>query len=186
MRYLLLFLLLTTCFRAAAQSDSSVRTGSTRPFVRRYGSPLALVVAEGVLSGFAWYASKPAVSGDKVVGGLFAGCAAGMAVATPLEFFGKRRPGDSLRGQRIGNAIAMTGMSYGFYRIARYNLAQAGGASSSARFGRNLLEMNAAYFVPIFSGLLVDRWWQRHHNRRVVPAAFSFNGRQLYLALRFP
>ena len=82
----------------------------------------------------------------------------------------------------------MAGMTYGFARIGHYNLVGAEGHSNGQRFARNLLEIHAAYLIPLSVGLLLDGHLNRKARRkreRATETSWYFTGQSAGLVMRF-
>ena len=72
----------------------------------------------------------------------------------------------------LSNLVLFWGMSYGFYRIANYNLSQAAGHSGGKRFVRNFLELHAAYVLPIFAHYFVEKHFFRGKKSSKLDTSF--------------
>ena len=181
------FLVLLTSL-AVAQADSSNRTQSpdtTRRTIRQ-GFIGRFIVAEALLIGTSYYASKPGAYGDKVVGWLYAGSSAALLLYMPFYWTSKSNHlNQNFKKDRIWNAVTMVGLSYGFSRIATYNLLNSDGDTFRTRFKRNIIESHAAYFSPILSGLLTQKLLIKNKPHNKVQTNLLFDGSGLYLTVRF-
>ena len=66
-------------------------------------------------------------------------------------------------------------MSYGFYRVSKYNLIRSEGHSRGKRFLVNFLEMNAAAIVPVFAYYTVDRFILTGKKKSKFQTGFSLS-----------
>lgn len=146
------------------------------------GSNVAgLIAAELLIGGMSYYASLPKAHGDKVIGWLYAGAAAATLIYLPFYWFDKENNAD-----RVWNMITMLGLSYGFSRIATYNLLHSDDDPFHTRFTRNLLEMHAAYIIPIALGALVEKWTDNKRKKKnQTGLGFSAGPSSLYFVYRF-
>ena len=192
-QFLATVLFASVMLQAVAQSpapvDSTFRApNNLGPRPIRCGAPIVgLFVAETIVLGASYYAAKPNAYGDKVMGGIWVASAGVMAASTVAESF-RRDTMPSRQRQQLVNAVMMAGMTYGFARVGRYNLSGAEGHSTSQRFGRNVLEIHAAYLVPIAAGLLLDRHMSRRAARkrnRATETSWYFTGQSAGWVMRF-
>lgn len=171
-----------------AQVDSNNVTqmpDTVRP-IRIHGSLAHFIVAEVLMVGTSYYASKPSAYGDKVTGWLYAGSSAVMLVYIPFYWTDKNNNIDpKLKKEKIWNTITMVGLSYGFSRIARYNLLKSSGDTFATRLKRNLIESHAAYFVPILTGIMIQKLLFKNKPTSKTRTTLQFDGSNLYLTYRF-
>lgn len=182
-------MLITTC--SFAQADSLPAKPSVESFPHHKpkvaGSIVSSVLAEGLIACISSAASNTEDHGDKIIGWTYAGTSAAMLTLFICDWAKKSNRLDSnYKRNRITNAITMLGMSYGFSRIATYNLYQATGDSRNKRFVRNMIESNCAYIVPLIASGFVDRLLARKHQPdKKVQSRVYFDGRNLGLVLTF-
>ncbi|MES2431769.1 MAG: hypothetical protein V4556_12590 [Bacteroidota bacterium] len=145
-----------------------------------------IIIAEAFIFGTSYYASKPDIYGDKVVGGLYGISAVSMLGYIPFYLTSKKHKADSnFKKKRIVNVITMAAVSYGFTRIATYNLLHADNDSNSKRFKRNLIESHAAYFIPMLTGALAEKLILKNKPKNKVKTALYFDGSELHFAMTF-
>ena len=125
---------------AQIDTSHSINSSDTVRHVNRHRKVLPnLLIAEAFILGTSYYASKPNTYGDKVIGWLYAGSSAAMLVYIPFYWTGKSNKLDSdFKKNRIWNMVTMVGLSYGFSRIATYNLLKSDGDNFNKRFKRIL------------------------------------------------
>jgi hypothetical protein len=182
-----LMLIITFSF---AQADSLAKPNvdsfsHNKPTVTRI--IVSSVLAEALITGISAAASNTEDHGDKIIGWTYAGCSAAMLTLFICDLAKKNNRLDSnYKRNRITNAITMLGMSYGFSRIATYNLYQANGDSRNKRFVRNMIESNCAYIVPLIVSGIADRLLaKKHRSDKKVQSSVYFNGHNLGLVLTF-
>jgi hypothetical protein len=184
------YLMLITTF-SFAQTDSLPAKPRVDSFPHHKksvaGAIVSFVLAEGIVTGISSIASNTEDHGDKIIGWTYAGGSAAMLTIFICNWAKKPNRLDSnYKRDRITNAITMLGMSYGFSRIATYNLYKANGDSRNKRFVRNMIESNCAYIVPIIAGGFVDRLLARKPRPdKKVKSSVYFDGRNLGLVLTF-
>lgn len=182
-------MLIITC--SFAQADSLLAKPNVDSFPHNKPTVARIIVssvlAEGLITGISAAASNTKDHGDKIVGWTYAGCTAAMLTLFICDWAKKNnRPDSNYKRNRITNAITMLGMSYGFSRIATYNLYQANGDSRNKRFVRNMIESNCAYIVPLIAGGIADRLLaKKHRPDKKVQSSLYFNGHNLGLVLTF-
>jgi hypothetical protein len=180
------FTLLSSLAFAQAGSIASTQAADTTKYINRHGSIVHFVVAEALIVGTSYYASKPGAYGDKVIGWLYAASSAAMLVYIPFFWTDKSNNLDNdFKKDRIWNTVAMVGLSYGFSRIATYNLLRSEGDTFNTRFKRNLIESHAAYFIPIVTGALTQKLLFRKTTNSKVKTNLQFDGSNVYLTMTF-
>ena len=181
------FTVLTTVTFAQVDSSHSVNSSDTLRHINRKRNVLPnLLIAETFVIGTSYYASKPDAYGDKVIGWLYAGSSAAVLVYIPFYWTAKSNKLDSdFKKDRIWNTVTMIGLSYGFSRIATYNLLKADNDNFDKRFKRNLIESHAAYFIPILTGLLTQKLLFKNKPSDKVQSSLYFDGSNLNFAITF-
>jgi hypothetical protein len=143
-------------------------------------------MAEAFILGTSYYASKPKALGDKVIGWMYAGSSASMLIYIPFYWTNKsNKLYPDFKKDRIWNTVTMVGFSYGFSRIAKYNLLKANNDNFNKRFKRNIIESHAAYFIPIFTGLLTQKLLFKNNPRDKIQSSLYFDGSNLHFAMTF-
>ena len=118
----------------------------------------AIVFTEIFFTGLSFYAAQPSSSGPIVVGGLYGASSVAAFVGANLIWFTTKDKKDPRnKSYALLNSVALLGMSYGFYRIANYNLRNAEGHTPTIRFFRNFLELHAAYIVPLYLAHFLEK-----------------------------
>jgi hypothetical protein len=155
----LLSVILTFCCLSAAatsfaQGQAAVSADSAYHPVH-HGAPVAaaVVLLEVCAAGYSAYAADKADYGDKVMGGAYSLCSAGMIAVGISEWINNK---DEPAYSRIGDAVLYAGLSYGFARMAAYNLTCPAGDSRYKRFNRNFVEFHTTYIVPFGLELLTE------------------------------
>jgi hypothetical protein len=182
---LLLFILsVSMVYGQDHQQNLTDRPPEADSIKHRRGPGLAgLIFTEAFFVGTSYYAAQPEAHGDQVMGWFYAGASAAMLVSIPFYLTGKM-DGENKK-DRAWNSIMMLGMSYGFSRVATYNLLHADGDASRTRFTRNLIEIHAAYLVPVIVTALGRSLLHKKKNKSNVETSLMFDGRTLKLAMRF-
>ena len=153
MKLIITVFLVIIGFASNAQTNDSA-VSSKKDTVYQTGQiskTFAIVFTEIMFTGLSFYASQPSSHGPIIVGGLYAASSLAAFVGANLIWFTTKDKKDPKnKSYALLNSTALLGMSYGFYRIANYNLRKAEGHSPTFRFFRNFLELHAAYIVPFF------------------------------------
>jgi len=172
---------------AQIDTSHSINSSDTVRHVNRQRKVLPnLLIAEAFILGTSYYAAKPDAYGDKVIGWLYAGSSAAMLVYIPFYWTDKSDKLDSdFKKDRIWNMVTMVGLTYGFSRIATYNLLKSDGDNFNKRFKRNLIESHAAYFIPILTGALTEKLLFKNKPNRKVQSSLYFDGSNLHFAMTF-
>ncbi len=147
---------------------------------------MGVVMIECMTAGLSYYAAKPKAYGDKVVGAMYAGGAVGALVSVPFTWFDKEAKKDKyFKREAAITTIMMTGLAYGYSRVATYNLLQSEGDSFNKRFGRNMLESNLAIIVPITAAAITSRIAYRKKKNKDVQTSLLYDGQSLGLRISF-
>jgi hypothetical protein len=130
----------------------------------------AFVFTELMFTGMSYCAAHP--NGAKVIGWLYAASSVGTFVGANLIWFttNKKDPGN--KSYALMNSVLLLGMSYGFYRIADYNLRKSEGHPPEKRFVRNFVELHAAYIIPIFISAFVEKQYDIKSKKKLMQTSF--------------
>jgi hypothetical protein len=189
MKKLLFFIcLILLCGASYSQGDSGIFSNH-RDTVKQYhqqGSLVNVIVAEALIIGASYLAAEPKAYGDKMVGWMYAGGSAALLVYIPFYLTNKGNNSDpDFKKHRTWNTVTMLGLSYGFSRVATYNLIHGKGDPFNTRLKRNLIEIHAAYIVPIFAGGLLGKYVLKNKPTTKVKTNLQFDGSNVYLTMRF-
>ena len=179
---ILSLLLVCLCSNVLAQKDT-LYTGVDTIAKNPHKLPLipAVIITEGLLIGMSAIAADGTDS-RKVMGWTYAGCSAiSLGVAIAKGFNSK----DTTR-YKWANVGLLAVTSYGFSRLATYNLQHADNHSYNKKFKRNLLELHATYLVPIISYAIIARLINKKKKKeQKVNTDITFTGNAASLVVRF-
>ena len=160
MKFVITFIFIISCCTSNSQTVDSTVIPKKDTVYQTGGVPkgFAIVFTEMMFTGLSFYAAQPSSHGPIVVGGLYAASSLAAFVGANLIWFTtKDKKNPKNKSYALLNSAALLGMSYGFYRIANYNLRKAEGHSPTFRFFRNFLELHAAYIVPLYLAHFVEK-----------------------------
>lgn len=169
------------CNNVHAQKDT-IRTSADTISKHPHKLPIipAVIITEGLLFGMSAIAADGTDS-RKVMGWTYTGCSAISLGAAVAEAFKK----DST-GHKWANVGFLAVTSYGFSRLATYNLQHADNHSYNKKFKRNLLELHATYIVPIISYAVITTLINKKKNKsQKVNTDITFTGNAASLVVRF-
>ena len=170
------------CNNVHAQKDT-IRTSADTISKHPHKLPIvpAVIITEGLLFGMSAIAADGTDS-RKVMGWTYAGCSAislGMAIAKGFNSKDTSR----YKWANVG-LLAVT--SYGFSRLATYNLQHADNHSYNKKFKRNLLELHATYIVPIISYAVITTLINKKKKKtQKVNTDITFTGNAASLVVHF-
>jgi hypothetical protein len=185
--FLLFILSVSTLYGQDPQQNVMDPPPETDSIKYRHGPGVpvfGLILVETFFVATSSYAAHPRSHGDEVMGWYYATVSAAILVATPFYLAGDEAKWGSKK-DRAWNSIMMLGMSYGFSRLATYNLLHADGDASNTRFTRNLIEVHAAYLVPMIVTALGRSLVYKKKNKSNVETSLMFDGRSFTFAMRF-